>query len=283
MTKKNYFSGEDQTRPPIEVDLVNGGTVDLTNGLNDNVGSTVPDVDLTGTTTAVPELFPGYEDVEYDPTEYDDYEGDEQEVNNILGTLQGVNNRASPNLPGYGNPGQGTEAPYSAGEKASINIRQGKEVRNGLFDPAEYDDDNSLDDEPFNEYTELDSEGLSPEEEARFVKVPLKIEELKDDSVDGDTTVILVGTPEEEEETSVETTTTASSQGRGGRGRTRGRQAKVNKKRVEDIPHEAFHRFLVEPPQAKQQSNQKKRGATDWSSRLRERNRQRVWRQFGLN
>jgi intein/homing endonuclease len=76
------------------------------------------------------------------------------------------------------------------------------------------------------------------------------------------------------------------------------------KKRVEDIPHSAFHSFLVEPPQGRgqrgesgnsngidaeaaddgeaDQNNQKKRGI-DWSQKLRERNRRKIWKQFRLN
>ena len=86
------------------------------------------------------------------------------------------------------------------------------------------------------------------------------------------------------------------------------------KKRVEDIDHRQFHSFLVEPPQGRrsrssaaeaaeaaeradvieagdaaaadlqgsQDNNQKKRGI-DWSQKLRERNRRKIWRQFRLN
>ena len=81
------------------------------------------------------------------------------------------------------------------------------------------------------------------------------------------------------------------------------------KKRVEDIDHRQFHSFLVEPPQGRRsrsppagasssseaaseadggggedeielpENNQKKRGI-DWSQKLRERNRRKIWRQF---
>ena len=80
------------------------------------------------------------------------------------------------------------------------------------------------------------------------------------------------------------------------------------KKRVEDIDHRQFHSFLVEPPQGRrskksptsaeasaaaseaaseakdeaEDNNQKKRGI-DWSQKLRERNRRKIWRQFRLN
>ena len=82
------------------------------------------------------------------------------------------------------------------------------------------------------------------------------------------------------------------------------------KKRVEDIDHRQFHSFLVEPPQGRRsrssgtsaseaapsseaadedesdldlaENNQKKRGI-DWSQKLRERNRRKIWRQFRLN
>ena len=84
------------------------------------------------------------------------------------------------------------------------------------------------------------------------------------------------------------------------------------KKRVEDIDHRQFHSFLVEPPQGRTsrssgtsssseaagdvdasdgggdlqqdlpENNQKKRGI-DWSQKLRERNRRKIWRQFRLN
>ena len=57
---------------------------------------------------------------------------------------------------------------------------------------------------------------------------------------------------------------------------------RVGNKRVEDIPKEAFHSFLVDPPQASQNSNQKKRGV-DWSQKLREKRRKRIWKQFRLN
>ena len=61
---------------------------------------------------------------------------------------------------------------------------------------------------------------------------------------------------------------------------------RVGSKRVEDIPKEAFHSFLVEPPQgggsSENSSNQKKRGV-DWSQRLREKRRKRIWKQFRLN
>ena len=84
---------------------------------------------------------------------------------------------------------------------------------------------------------------------------------------------------------------------------------------MEDIDHRQFHSFLVEPPQGRrsrsssaeavvaadradvdeagdaadaadlqgsQDNNQKKRGI-DWSQKLRERNRRKIWRQFRLN
>ena len=82
---------------------------------------------------------------------------------------------------------------------------------------------------------------------------------------------------------------------------------------MEDIDHRQFHSFLVEPPQGRRsrssgtsaseagdvddsdggggdlqqqdlqpENNQKKRGI-DWSQKLRERNRRKIWRQFRLN
>ena len=53
------------------------------------------------------ELFPGYDDVDYNPAQYDEYEKDEDDVNKVLGAIPGVNLPGGqvPNIPGL-NPGQ---------------------------------------------------------------------------------------------------------------------------------------------------------------------------------
>ena len=108
--------------------------------------------------------------------------------------------------------------------------------------------------------------------EAAFISVPLMIEEVggKGDgegSQPGDPTVILAGSPEE-------TGTTGEKAQKpdtlyGSPGVRKGREN--NERRG---PH-AFHQFLVEPPNAKRNA--------DWSQKLRERQRRRVWRQFNLD
>ncbi len=53
------------------------------------------------------------------------------------------------------------------------------------------------------------------------------------------------------------------------------RQNRARKERGGRRAPHAFHQFLVEPPQAKRQA--------DWSQRLVEKRRKRVWRQFNLD
>ena len=110
--------------------------------------------------------------------------------------------------------------------------------------------------------------------EAAFISVPLMIEEVSgkgegEGAQPGDPTVILAGSPEE-------TGTTGSAAGAqkpdteyGSPGTRKGRENTERRG-----PH-AFHQFLVEPPNAKRNA--------DWSQKLRERQRRRVWRQFNLD
>ncbi len=371
-------------RPPIEVDLVNGVTVDLTNGLGEGTGPTnTPSVDLTGNNdddNNVPELFPGYDDNDYDPSEYDDYYGDDDESGIRRGG--GGGQQAS-----YGNSGGGSrpqpQPGYAFGgrprsDDANVALRneedeeysdsnrrgtdsddpsrrKGKKVSSRVdkkddFEPAVYDDEYEDEEGPFLEYTELDSEpqqlddgeggresagDAKKDEDAKFVSVPLVIEEVGGDTgtEEGDPTVIVLGTPEEEEEeyddeyyydenyedeeleaeeeaspaTTFRTPVTAVVVGRGAvsnnleqrQPKEEDRSKKVlkvrrTKKRVEDIPHSAFHAFLTEQPQGRRNVQTKReltkpwvasttRGVADWSQRLREKRRQRVWNQFRLN
>lgn len=97
--------------------------------------------------------------------------------------------------------------------------------------------------------------------EAAFISVPLLIEEVggKDDGDEdgsGDPTVILAGSPDDAKQPDT---------GYGAPGVRKGRENEAGE----------FHQFLVESPNAKRQA--------DWSQRVRERQRKRVWRQFQLD
>lgn len=129
-----------------------------------------------------------------------------------------------------------------------------------LFD--EYDSNN--DDNDVGKFS-----GNDATTEAAFISVPLMIEEVggKGDgegSQPGDPTVILAGSPEETGSTGTKPDSLYKSPG--------ARRGRENNERRG--PH-AFHQFLVEPPNAKRNA--------DWSQRLRERQRRRVWRQFNLD
>ena len=91
-----FLSGGSSARPPIEIDLTNGQTdVDLTNGLA-NPGSTIPDVDLTGTsTTAAPDTDGADEEIDYSQYYDDDYGDDEDDPFKGIPGLD-------PDAPGFG-------------------------------------------------------------------------------------------------------------------------------------------------------------------------------------
>lgn len=138
-------------------------------------------------------------------------------------------------------------------------------------DGENYDDrlPQTNDEDLFDEYDDNSADkvvGNDATTEAAFISVPLMIEEVKGEgdgegSQPGDPTVILAGSPEE---TGSKPDALYKSPGP-----RRGRQD--NERRG---PH-AFHQFLVEPPNAKRNA--------DWSQKLRERQRRRVWRQFNLD
>lgn len=178
--------------------------------------------------------------------------------------------------------------PPSTNTGNKVALRTGKKTSaktTTKFEPAEYSDE--YDDDLF-EYDDqiLGGGGLNDDRDTEFISVPLKIEELGSlSNRPGDPTVILAGSPPEDEEDDLRITT-FKPQLLSIRGRGNNRKPLVvrrSKKRVEDIPHAAFHAFLVEPPNgAPKTNNQKKRGV-DWSEKLRERKRQKIWRQFRLN
>ena len=368
------FCFSDNVQPsqsPLQVDLVNGVTVDLTNGLADE--STKTSVDLTGviTSTSVPDLFEGYEDVDYDPTIYDDYDPEQNEFDRLFGKVdpnEAPEDSLLAKLAGggasasRGSSGSTSSTSSNSGSRlstynrgnnprqnevgvrprsGSINNRQrnqqysdrnqnvnqnrrGKEVNsnrnrnrnsnnnnnnnvNSPFDPAEYylyDEDLGLDDSESGEVRDVNT--AEKNKGSRFVSVPLKIEEVSSGGRD-DTTVILAGSPPKEEEEDRRTTNRGFSRfgSRTSSNRnTSNRQQNITKKRKQDIPHEAFHAFLVEPPQARRNQNKnnnrieeenvdnsedndgrnRKRGV-DWSQKLRENNKlkEQVWRLHRLN
>ncbi|TRY68574.1 hypothetical protein TCAL_09338, partial [Tigriopus californicus] len=178
--------------------------------------------------------------------------------------------------------------PPTANSADKVGLRTGKKTSvkaTTKFEPAEYLEE--YDDDLY-EYDDqiLGGGGLDDDRDTEFISVPLKIEEIGNlSNRPGDPTVILAGSPPEDEEDDLRITT-FKPQLLSIRGRGNNRKPLVvrrTKKRVEDIPHAAFHAFLVEPPNgAPKTNNQKKRGV-DWSEKLRERKRQKIWRQFRLN
>jgi len=317
-------------RPPIEIDLVKGTTVDLTNGLSGGGAAATPStptVDLTGNNDGdggVEELFSGYEDNDYDPSEYDYVDDDEGPAvrsdqpgytgGNAGGRAVNSLSFSTVDLRDEGDALDERGEEYSDDNRrgVDVNLRKGKAGDQDTFDEAYYYDDENAEGDPFVEYTELDSEPQTLDDadddgdkDVRFISVPLKIEELAGEAENGggDTTVILAGSPPaREEEEDIQPVTVRGiipglrSRGSGGSGNAV--VVRKKKKRVQDIPHSAFHAFLTETPNAGA-NNQKKRGATssssssslskaatrgisDWSQRLREKRRQQVWRQFRL-
>jgi hypothetical protein len=128
----------------------------------------------------------------------------------------------------------------------------------------EYPDNNELGEVAGDEDEEEDKVSGDPSVDsttgAAFISVPLLIEEVNDKengepARPGDPTVILAGSPEEVKKPDV----------------VYGAPGNPRKSRQND----SFHQFLVDVPNAKRQA--------DWSQRLRERQRQRVWRQFQLD
>ncbi len=271
-------------------------------------------------------LFPGYEDTDYDPSQYDDFYDDEPARDSQARYTGGSNSRATSRnsddeaVDVNSNRNGPSQEEYSGNGRIDQRTRQGKDAKilNGRFQPAEYEDEDE--DAPFLEYSELDSEPLGPgDRSVNFISVPLKIEEVGGRDAEGDPTVILAGSdPEEEEENEDDediqpVTVRGVILGRGRRVLPSPRQSGRTKKRVEDIPHSAFHRFLVEAPQGRrtkketkkdeaekereketetekeekkektEKEKSKRRGVSDWSQRLREKRRQAIWRQFRLN
>jgi hypothetical protein len=268
---------EGPVRKPITIDLT-GGIVDLTNGFDSQSGEF--EIDLTTGTTSVPEL--NYDD-EYEYA----YVGDE----NVPPAGLDIDLRSNEPQPGYG--GENEEQQNSLAEAGKGNQdTYGKDDTDGDYNyEGEYDGEYEYEDKGVYEYeSEYEDSNLAEGQEVTeapttaaaprgldqsFISVPLMIEEIgRDEDVEADETpVILAGTEAGYQQPQPQYGQTEPSIDiRQAKKASGGLSGKNTKRRA---PH-AFHQFLVEAPQAKRQ-------ASDWSSRVRERRRNRVWRQFNLD
>jgi hypothetical protein len=268
---------EGPVRKPITIDLT-GGIVDLTNGFDSQSGEF--EIDLTTGTTSVPEL--NYDD-EYEYA----YVGDE----NVPPAGLDIDLRSNEPQPGYG--GENEEQQNSLAEAGKGNQdTYGKDDTDGDYNyEGEYDGEYEYEDKGVYEYeSEYEDGNLAEGQEVTeapttaaaprildqsFISVPLMIEEIgRDEDVEADETpVILAGTEAGYQQPQPQYGQTEPSIDiRQAKKASGGLSGKNTKRRA---PH-AFHQFLVEAPQAKRQ-------ASDWSSRVRERRRNRVWRQFNLD
>ena len=156
------------------------------------------------------------------------------------------------------------------------------------YEQGDYDVKNNI------EYDEEDDDDIVTTSRPSLISIPLVIEE-KDQDVKvpgGDTTVILAGTDEErkpdtlyggpidgyEDEDTLRTS------------RQTNANSPAHSQGVRIKPPKSFQ--YVESPQTKRQVKAKDlpvsrllsgRGGQDWSQRIRERQRQRIWRQFNLD
>ncbi len=349
--------------------------MDLTNGLGGTGAATdTPDtVDLTGNNNKgddgggddededVPNLFPGYDDNDYDPSQYEYDYGDSEirsggERQKQPGYAFGGRPRSetdsganqSNGAGGGDNANRNRDEEYSDDNRRGVDAadqarRKGKEtdlLSVDNFEPAVYDDeeveDGGGDDEGgFLEYTELDSEPQrlddgeggqeetdEKDEDVKFVSVPLLIEEIggrgggSANGISGDPTVIVAGTPPKEEEersdyddydydgfiqpVTVRGTIVTVGGGEGElahvfqqskkepeKKRRKLKRRRRKKKRVDESdfhaasPSSAFVKKEKEDDKSSSVATSKR--ISDWSQRLREKRRQRIWRQFRLN
>ncbi len=242
-------------------------------------------VDLTGdqddesladnNTTPVPDLTAGdrdeYTEYEDDDYYYDDeeYIGDEDTPPELPADLD-LRDRDDPQ-PGYGDDDQ--ESYESPDREAAADGTGDADDEYYYYDDEEYSD---------NLADARDTTPPSPTQEAdqSFISVPLMIEEVTNNDVDirddgGDAPIILAGTEAAGPEKKPDTLYGAPGSGNSGDESLDLRQARTGKERGGRRAPHAFHQFLVEPPQAKRNA--------DWSQRLVEKRRKRVWRQFNLD
>ena len=170
----------------------------------------------------------------------------------------------------------------------------GEEYENGDYDVnnnIEYSDDEEEDIEE-----EEDVEPIITTARPSLISIPLVIEE-KDNDVQvpqygGDPTVILAGTDEERKPDTLYGGPIDGYEDEAELRRARQTNANspAHSQGVRISPPKSFQ--YVEPPQTKRQVKANDlpvtrllsgRGGQDWSQRLRERQRQRIWRQFNLD
>lgn len=199
---------------------------------------------------------------------------------------------------------------------ADVSLREGKTAGIGAaildaldeeFDPAQYED-LEYDDDDFFEYEDneeeedaVEQDGNSVEGKVGFISVPLKIQEVSsDEKQPGDPTLILAGSPpenedEEEDEVTTDEPEVVTIRGRGVHRRPsvvvrRGKKRIGEEKGRGGAGRDNKRGFFAESDADSAQKSPRKRktpgagsGYVDWSTRLRERKRKQIWRQFRLD